>query len=275
MARSILNIQQELIAEVQANAILAPLLTSTSKTSIWRLFTYVVAVSIFALENLFDLFTADVNEIIAAKNPHTLRWYAEKSKAFQYGYNLPADTDLYDNTGIAESVIDTSKIIAHAAVVEQERGLRIKVAKSSGANLEALETTELNAFKDYLAKVKDAGVKLNITSTAADKLKLSYRIKYNALVLNASGGRIDGTVATPVKDAIKQHLKNLPFNGIFSVTGLVDDIQKVEGVQDVKIDVVQTKYGALPFSSVDIDYIPDSGYLIIEDADLTETYIPY
>jgi hypothetical protein len=132
MARSILTIQQELIAEVQANAILAPLLTSTSKTSIWRLFTYVVAVSLFALENLFDLFSTDVNEIIAAKNPHTLRWYAEKSKAFQYGYNLPADTDLYDNTGIADSIIEDSKIIAHAAVVEQERGLRIKVAKNNG-----------------------------------------------------------------------------------------------------------------------------------------------
>jgi hypothetical protein len=142
-----------------------------------------------------------------------------------------------------------------------------------GADLAALETAELNAFKDYLAKVKDAGVKLNITSTAADKLKLSYRIKYNALVLNASGGRIDGTVATPVKDAIKQHLKNLPFNGIFSVTSLVDAIQNVEGVQDVKIDVVQTKYGALPFSSVDIDYIPDSGYLRIDDVDLTENIL--
>ncbi len=270
MAREITQIQNLIIADLAANGIVV----TNNKFSVRRIWTYVVAVAIYTLEKLFDLFITEVNGIIDNKNPHTLRWYANKTKAFEYGYNLFGDTDTYNNTGLTDAQIADSKIIAYAAVVEQQRGLRIKVAKSVGADLGALLTPELNALKNYLAKVKDAGVKLNITTADADSLKMDIRIKYNPLVLNAIGGRVDGTVATPIKDAIKLHLKNLPFNGVFSVAKIMDTIQLVEGVEDVKIDTVQCMYGALAFTSVDIDYIPDSGYLRILDADLLINYLP-
>ena len=68
--------------------------------------------------------------------------------------------------------------------------------------------------------------------------------------------------------------KALDFNGLFSVQKLVDKIQAVDGVDDLHIDQIQTKYGALPFMAVDIDFVPDSGYLVIDPADLIITYIP-
>lgn len=283
MARTINEIFTDKMNRVAADATLGPLLTSTSQVAVFRLLLYISAVCDWTLENLHDLFKTEVNETIAAMKPHSLRWYAEKSKAFQYGHNLVQDADYYDNTGLTPSQIDASKIVAYAAVVEQQQlpgvRLRIKVAKIVGSDLGPLSAPELSAFQAYMQRVKDAGVKFGansegITSTAADALKLSLRIKYNPLVLDGNGQRIDGTVTTPVPDAIRNFLKNLPFNGVFSTAKLVDAVQAVDGVDDVKVDLVQTKYGALPFTSVDIDYIPDSGYLRIDNADLTIQFIP-
>lgn len=275
MARTITEIQQSLLDKISLDTNLAPLLTSTSSVAIFRLFLYIVSFCAWTIENLHDFFKVEVAETIALMKPHSLRWYAEKSRAFQYGYPLVPETDGYDNTGIAEDVVAASKIVSYAAVVEKERGVRIKVAKTVGSDLDALNAAELASFTAYLVDIKDAGVKLQITSGPADSLYLALRIKYNPLVLNASGARIDGTVSAPVKDAIKQHLKVLPFNGIFSVQKLVDAIQAVEGVMDLSIDQVQTRYGLLPYSMVNISVIPDAGYLRIADADLLLTYSAY
>jgi hypothetical protein len=273
MARTKQLIKDGMLLAVANHPVLGSLLTSTSATAIWILFIEIVAACVCSLEILHDLFKADVSETIAALKPHTTRWYAGIAKKFQYGYNLVADADYYDNTGISDSVVASSKIVTYAAVVEQFPGLRVKVAKTVGSDLAALSAPELAAFVNYMARVKDAGVRLTITSTGADNLLLTLRVKYNPLVLTSTGARIDGTVAEPVKDAVKRHLKNLPFNGVFSIQKLVDELQKVDGVADLSVDAVQVKYGALPFTSVNIDVIPDSGYLVILNTDLSITYI--
>lgn len=273
MARTINEIFQDKLQRVAADPVLAPQLTSTSRTAVYRLMLYISALCDWTLENLMDLLRTEVNQTIAALKPHSLQWYAGKARNFQYGYNLVQEADYYDNTGIADSDIEASKVVDYAAVVELQRGLRLKVATDNGVDLQALSAGQLTAFTAYMARVKDAGVKLSITSTASDQLKLALRIKYNALVLNAAGGRIDGASSSPVQEAIKKHLKNLPFNGVFSVAKLVDTVQSVEGVDDVRVDLVQARYGVLPFTSIDIDYTPDAGYLRIDDADLTITFI--
>jgi hypothetical protein len=238
-----------------------------------RIFLYTMAIICYIPGMLQDVFKVDIDNTIAAMKPHSLQWYAEKAKAFQYGDDLVAESDLYDNAGLTDAQILAKKIVSYAAVVEQERGVRIKVAKTVSDDLGALDAGELAAFSDYMKKIKDAGVKLLITSGPADSLLLNLRIEYNPLVLNSTGARIDGVTMTPVKDAIKLHLKNLPFNGVFSVQKLVDVIQAVEGVNDLHVDQVQSKYGALAFTSIDISVIPDAGYLRIADEDLTINYI--
>lgn len=266
------DIQQSILDAMAADIVLAPLLTNTSKFSIFRLIAYVVATAIWTMYQLQDIFRTEINTTIANLKPHSIRWYAQKSRAFQYGYDLIEETDMYDNSLLTPDQIAASQIVSYAAVVELERGIRIKLAKTIGADLGALTTPELLSFTAYMKEVKDAGVRVKITSSAPDDLRLAIRIQYNPLVLNGDGSRIDGTAATPVKDAIKTHLKNLPFNGLFSVQKLVDAIQAVEGVSDMNIDQVQTRYGALLFSTVNINVIPDAGYLRIADIDLTITY---
>lgn len=282
MARSITEIQQSIKDSIAGNAVLAPLLTSISGTALWNLITYVFAVAGWALENLHDLFKSDVNEIILEMKPHSPRWYVNHAKKFQYGFNLVPEKDYYDNTGIPEDVVEASKIVKYAACVELPY-IRLKVAKTVGTGLGKLSAPELAAFIAYIVETKDAGVKLRdaningpatITSTDPDNLRLVLRVKFNPLVLNATGARIDGTDPTPVPKAIRAYLGNIDFNGLFSTQKLEKEILAVDGVTDMKIDGIQKKYGALPYSTVDIDFVPDSGYLIIDDVDLIITYLP-
>jgi hypothetical protein len=275
MARTIDQIQQSIIDNIQADPVLSVAFTSTSKTAIWRLLTRVVAVAFWGLEVLFDTVKAEVLELLDNLKPHNTRWYAQKARAFQYGYSLPADTDKYDNSLLTEEQIEDSQIVKYAAVTEGEDGrLRIKVA-TEGADLEPLTEPQLEAFSEYMKRIKDAGVRLNINSLPADKLKLGLKIYYDPLILNGDGQRIDGTSLTPVKDAVDTFLKNLPFNGVFVLAYLVDALQQVEGIIIPHIVTCETAYGALAFTTVNVQYLPDAGYLRFEnEGDLTIEYIP-
>jgi hypothetical protein len=281
MARTINEIKLDLLAKVAADATLGPLLTSTSNVAIFNLWCYIWAVCSWTLETLFDIFKTEVDYTIAQDKTHRPQWYVNKAKQFQYGFNLVPDQDYYDNTGIADDVVAASKIVAYAAIVE-EPAIRMKVAKLNGNDLAPLTVPELAAFTPYVKRFKDAGVKLHgqlpaspptITSTAPDKLRLVVRAKINALVLDNTGARRDGNSATPLLDGVKSYIKNLEFNGVFSVQKLVDKMQAVDGIDDLKIDGIEKKYGSLNFTTIDIDFVPDSGYLVIDDIDFVPTYI--
>jgi hypothetical protein len=263
MARSIEQIFAELVNEKNSNTALSGL-TSTSSVSIWQNILFVVALCIWSLENIFELFIKDVDALIQQKKPHSERWYAEKAKQFRYGYNLLADSDTYSDLGVTETQIKNSKIVAQAAVVDNNKGIRIKVAKIINNELGPLSNIELLALVDYFNKVKDAGVKCNITSAVADSLKLRLQIKYNALVLNDSGQQLDGTNNQPIQDAINAYLKNLPFNGVLELDKLIDAIQSVYGVEHAYVLEATAAYGTLAHTSfTNNKYIPDAGYMRI------------
>ncbi len=278
MARTITEIQDDIISRITATAGLADL-NSSSKTAVWRMWTYIVAVTVWALENLFDLHRNEVNSLINEKAPHSLRWYANKARDFQYGSELVPEEDYYDNSNLTEDEITVRKIIAFSAVVEQERGLRLKVAKikSDDPNdLDALTPGQLQAFGEYMNRIKDAGVNpLIVDSQPADSLKIELNIYYNPLVLDSTGARLDGTDPDPVGKRIKEYLRNLPFNGTMVLAYLVDALQQVDGVVIPHIVKAQAKYGDLPFKVIDVKYSPDAGYLrIVDTNDLHIDYIP-
>lgn len=273
MARSISEIQQQIIETKNADATLSTYSWSSSNVAMWRLWTYVVAVCIWTLENLFDYHRDEVAAIVAEHKPHTLQWYATKARLFQLGVLLPDGSDTYAVPNNDPAVA----IVKYAAAIELSNMIRIKAAKAAGDALAALSGGELSSFEGYMNKIKDAGIRLQVTSGSPDILQLAINVYYDPLVLSSTGARLDGTSATPVLSAINTFLRNLPFNGVFILNDFITWLQLIEGVRIGHIVTAQANYAITPFLPIDVKYTPDAGYMILDEAYFAAnvSYIPY
>ncbi len=253
-----------------------------SVVSLESIVFYCMALCAWLHEQVFEQLRADLTALLDLLMPHTVKWYANKAKNYLHGIPLKPESDRFDLTGYSPSQQEAAKIVKNAAVVEQENAygrvsLRIKLAREVGNSLEALTTAQLNGVKAYFARIKDAGVKLQIDSLAADGLKLAIKIYYDPLILNATGQRLDGTASDPIQTAVRAYLKNLPFNGLLVLAFLTDALQAVEGVVIPEITSASAQYGSFPYTAISTEYNPDAGYLRLynESTDLLITFIPH
>lgn len=272
MARTIKQIQDALTAAKDADPVMSVELTSASKVAVWKLWTYIVAFCQSVLEFLFDKHKAENDTNLANQRAHKLQWYVLKAKYFQYGHVLIDETDTF------AEIDEAAQIVAEAAAVEVNNRIWLKLATDTGGGvLGAIPEDQLAVIKVYFDIVKDAGVRIDITSTAADDLQLQLEIYFNPLVLLADGSRIDGTNPAPVKDAINTFLKTIPFNGVFVLNRLIDAIRAVEGVFDCLCPLAQARYAALPYEVFTLEYAPNSGHLLIDETflDSNIAYIPH
>jgi hypothetical protein len=241
-------------------------LSSTSLVAIWRLWMGLIVNALFDLGNLFDFHKKEVGAIIATLKPHTLQWYVTFVKAFQYGDALPADSDTYDPV---KDVTDASRVVTFADAVEFSNLIRIKAATGTVGALAALTGPQMTSLRTYIGRVKDAGVRVQVTTGPGDNLQLAVKIYYDALIIDATGARIDGTAPTPVKDAINNYLNSLPFNGVFDFYDCVKAMRAVEGVKVAEPTVCQANYAAVPYTNIMAaapnEYTPDAGYLVLDD----------
>lgn len=287
MARTIQQYYDDIRADALARATdeglvdMVNMLNNTSRVAVWKILFYAVAYGCFLIDTVLDLFRAETDNKIKLLKPATLTWYAEKIKTFQYGDSTVPETDYYDNTGLTDEQIEDKKVIKYAAAIEQvftngRFGIRLKVAGEAAGVRIKLPDVQRDAAREFFKLFRFAGVWSELTTDDADYLKLRLRIYYNPLVLNGLGQRLDGADATPLQNAIDTHLKNLPFNGRFNLTSLVDAMQKVDGIVDPRIVSAQTKYAALAFAEVIDEVIPDAGYLKIYNpvTDLIIEWIP-
>ena len=270
MARSIQEIQ-ELIYQAKTQEPALNELNSTSKVAIWRLWVYIIVVAIWSLEKLFDLHRADIDKRLLELKPHTARWYRNKALAFQYGFDLLPDSDKFNNAGRSEEQIEASKIVKYSAVVESlnEGRLIVKIATEQGDTLRPITEAQKMSFEAYLATIKDAGVRLSVVNYKPDILHLRMKIVYDPLMLDSNGQSITNAFK-PVERAIKDYLKNLPFNGELVLAHLIDALQQSEGVKIPHLVLAQSKninsggeYGA--FETIEISKIPTAGYFTIDN----------
>lgn len=282
MARSINEIENQIITEIQNNEFLKDYLTSVSKSAIWRNMVFVFAYCIHFFEKLMDQNQSEINKQITNSRIHTLNWYREKALAFMFGYELN-ESDIYNTTGLSDEQIASAKIIANAAPVKMQGSLRLKVVKRAGNELAPLSPSELNAFESYMNHVTDGGTYVIPTTNVADDLKLTLDIYYNDQILAGDGSRLDGTANTPVLDSIKDYLKSLRFNGAFIGTKLQDEIQTVQGVNMVKIVGAWSKYGLYDYDTIinpnagkiNEIRIADAGYMKLDEANTIINFIPF
>lgn len=277
MARTIDDIKREIVEEYCTN----PTVKKTygvaenetltfSKVSVEMLIFYVVASCVYVLESLFDKHVQEVEEHIEELVPHTLRWYVNKALAYRHGQSLIYGTDRYSDEELTEEKIDAMKVVKHAAAVDDNAIVYVKVAKSGPATL---SDDELRGLEAYFGEVKDAGVVLRVLNNEADEFKASLTVWVNPMVITSTGvGISQGN--EPVRDAIERFLTTLPFNGEYRNDSLVDAVQNVEGVEIVELYNVATKvYGASEWEDVVGYSVPYSGYYkIYERTNLNITY---
>ena len=271
MARTIEQINNEIIKAKESEPALAGL-TSTSKVAIWRLWVYITAFVIWTLEKIFDEHKKEVSEALSQQKPHTARWYRNKALAFQYGFDLHSETDLFDNIGKSKEEIENSKIVKYSAVVESETESRliVKITTEQGGELQPISQGQKASFDAYINEIRDAGVRITTINYLPDILKLQMKIYRDPLVLDENGQSIL-TGEKPVEKAIKEYFKKLPFNGELVLAHLVDALQQVEGVKIPHIILAESKwidagvndYGN--YQPIEVKTIPISGYFKIEN----------
>ncbi|MGR3790664.1 nucleotidyltransferase [Flavobacterium sp. TN-1] len=272
MAREISEIQNIMLTEIRSTPELAEL-NSTSKTAIYRLMTYIVAVCIWTLEKLFDTHKKEIDTVIYEYKPGTARWYRNMALAFQMGFDLKQDDDQFDNAGASDTEIESSKIIKYCSIPEEgieSSRLIIKIAGEEGSELRKLTDKELMRFTDYIKKIRYAGVKFLIVNNPADKLLVKMEVFINPLVLATDGTNIR-TAKKAVELALKSYLKNLPFDGELVVNDLIAQLRAVEGVENVNISNIQSstynndtrRYE--DYKSINIKNIPEAGYFELDN----------
>ncbi|MDM1557049.1 nucleotidyltransferase [Chryseobacterium indologenes] len=271
--RSIEEIYNSLIARKETYPDIAGLsvLDSKSKASIWRNILWVSAFLIWTHEQIFEDHKKETAKMIEEDKSHTSRWYRKISLAFQHGFSLLTDSDKFNNVGYTDDQIENSKIVKYCAVEElkDQSRLIIKIATESGNELKPISDEQKKAFEYYISEVRDAGVKTTVINYLPDKLQVFFKIKRDPNVIDSNGVSIvRGN--EPVKEALLEFMKELPFNGELILNKLVDKLQIIEGVVNPHLITVKTAwidpelgdYGK--FENVEISKIPVSGYFAID-----------
>lgn len=243
-----------------------------SSVSLENILFFIVAACCHVLEVIFDQHKTDVEEKISMAVVASVPWYYKMALAFQYGDSLVLNetTQQYEYATIDES----KQVVKYAAVRDKGTSVQILVSGDEGGNPVALSNDVLTVFKQYMNRVKVAGVILNITSKASDHVIIRAAITVDPLVINENGELLtDGS--KPVENAIKKHLKSIIYGGTFNKTKLVDAIQAVEGVQDVELQ--ECKYKADGAASYTVlagnNYIGNGGSYIPDDLENSLTYV--
>lgn len=227
-----------------------------SPVSIENLLFYIVACAVWSLECLFDKFKADVDLRIEEVIPHRPKWYRDKVLDFMKDKSLVTDSDCYDTDGMSEGDIEAARVVRFAAATENTEVsiLTIKVAGESGGERQPLDADTEKQLLVYLGEIKDAGVRINLVNQTADVLHCEVDVFYDALLMPE-------TVESRCRDAIRNYIENLPFNGEYTNMALVDELQKIEGVRIVEMRGATTEVdGESTPTFINARYTPAAGY---------------
>lgn len=281
MSRTISEIQQSILeakaAALELNA-LEVLTTSeqtlneansTSKVAVWRLWVWIFAFAMW------------LHEKIVAKNaensrPQNQANFRQAILDYHDGLQLvfKGGRFQYNLTGVDDA--DERKIIARCAVLESDDGvLVVKIAKEVGGVLEPVSEVELTRVKAYIKDIKVPGIQIIVINQDADLIKTTLTVYVNPLMIDMTTGNLLSSGANPVKDAIKDYLANLEFDGAFVKDFFRSKIKASEGIELVVIEGMETKFELFDWMSFGEWRIPEAGYFKINDEDLTINYLPY
>lgn len=293
MARTIAEIQAEMVATKEADSNLDGL-TSTSQTAIWNLIFFICAAAIKFIEDLFDVFSEDIEDRKLEIPVGGLKWYASESLLYQFGDELQFLSEFVNADGVTVTLIgDTlvynpvepdNRVVDLSAADIVNGILIIKVAKVTSGVAEPLSTAELAGFTQYWLEKRFAGTSISIVSQDPDLLKAEYLITYDPQLLSPTGESLSTPGTYPVEDAINTFLQSFQsdnFAGSMQVMKLTDAIQTSTGV----VNAVASNIEGMPdggsytdiLAIADQTYSAVAGYMQIDPAfplNTTLTYTP-
>lgn len=218
---------------------------SFSSVSLESILFFIVAACCHVMECLFDRHREDVDDKISRAVVASVPWYYKIARQFQYGDALVFDdaTSQFRYSSVDES----KRLVRYVAVRDRGTSIQILVSTDKDGTPEPLSNDVLTAFKQYMNRVKIAGIVLNVRSLPADKIQVRATVQVDPIVISTTGTRnSDGS--RPVETAVNNYLRNITYGGTFNKTKLVDAIQGVEGVLDVTLNECLYK------AASDVDY---------------------
>jgi len=256
MARSIAEIKQTMTNAFMADATVRERYglsendtfdDSFSVVSIENILFYIVAACSHVLEVIFDQFKADVDDKISRAVVASVPWYYKIAKEFQYGDALIFNEATQQYSYPKED--EKKRLVKYVAVRDRGSSVEILASGETGGQPTVLSDDVLTAFKQYLNRVKIAGVILSVRSLPADSISITATIRIDPLVIDRTGTRIeDGSFV--VENAVNAYLRNIIYGGTFNKTKLVDAIQNVEGVLDVELHACKYSTDGMTYNDI-------------------------
>ncbi|MBP7173998.1 MAG: hypothetical protein KBA33_08050 [Cloacibacterium sp.] len=286
MFKNLFEIIAEIMGLKEANPHLKPIDT-TSKVSIWRQFIEVVSFAHWNMQNVVELHGKEIETKIQEQKIPGLKWYRNQALRYQHGFSVIEDTEFFKTTlqkeidGVltdvpaTEDETEASKKIKYCSVNKPKgsRDIIIKIATEENNEIVPVPQEVQDGVEYWFENhIQAAGDNLVFINFKPDILNLSIEIFVNPTIINLSG--MNNAAKYPVQDVIKTHLKALPFNGELDVQKFVDKLQKIEGVEKLKINKIESKWivpsggdaeGYGISQPIAVAKIPESGHFKITD----------
>lgn len=281
MARTVTTIYNEMLAEKAKYQSLNDL-TNTKSTAIWSSIMYCVAVVIASFEQIMDVFSSELLAQAKKLPVGTTQWYAEKALEYQEGYTLAYNRT---NGGLEYAIEDANtKIVKVSSCIVESGNIVIKVAKDNGTGgLINLTTQQVSSVLEYFQKIKVVGPLLKVLSLEPDQMRLSMKVKLDMSKINNLGQLVTDDTVYPIEDAINSYISSFSlttFNSDMELIKLIDAIQKVDGVVNVKVTEAKAKaINDVLFTDILLDdfnvYKSNAGYLKIDPTYTLRDHIIY
>ena len=105
--------------------------------------------------------------------------------------------------------------------------LTIKVAGEKDGKRCRLDAETEAQLAAYIAEIKDAGVRTALVNIDPDRFNCEADVYYDPML-------VAETVESACREAVRNYIENLPFNGEYTNMALVDALQTLDGVRIVE-----------------------------------------
>jgi hypothetical protein len=211
---------------------------SGSKVATWRILVAAISYVISLHEGIMERIKKETDSKIRNQPYGQLPWYSRIAKAYRSGYSLQfIDNEYrYTDTAQQDTGVGAANIVKRASAVDRGGAIRVKVADVDNNGVPyPLTQSQKQGVKEYINNLHPAGVNFKVISLPPDKLELWMEVVYDPTVIDQNGKLINDPQKEPVRDAVNFYIRNLPFDAMFNLTDMMNEVEKAKGVIDPRL----------------------------------------